>query len=222
MGADPKNNQRLRSNLQDKRSILGPGKTRLRPMLEPLRSYWKSKILSEFFDCLDASIRLFQLKGFMPCFTNLRPKIECLTDRRFAISHLSQLKFVLPKVVEITKVLVKDGITNNMKRDLRVTVNVDAVENDDKLNYEGGGHMHLRRAFRHRLGEISKSHPNGDHDMCVPFTGSEAWTRSLGYKIVDEWRPWTSNGQGSGHTVPEYKPQEAFDLFSRFLAGKPQ
>ncbi|XP_050107293.1 serine carboxypeptidase-like 20 [Malus sylvestris] len=81
---------------------------------------------------------------------------------------------------------------------------------------------------------------SGDHDMCVPFTGSEAWTRSLGYKIVDEWRPWTSNGQvagytqgyennltfltvkGSGHTVPEYKPREAFDLFSRFLAGKPQ
>ncbi|KAL6214293.1 hypothetical protein ACLB2K_013729 [Fragaria x ananassa] len=79
----------------------------------------------------------------------------------------------------------------------------------------------------------------GDHDLCVPFTGSEAWTRSLGYKIVDEWRPWTSKGQiagytqgyeknltfstvkGSGHTVPEYKPQEALDLYSRFLAGKP-
>ncbi|KAM1212125.1 hypothetical protein ACFX13_003820 [Malus domestica] len=203
-----------------------------------------------------------------------------------------------------------------MKPDLRVTMKVDAVENDDKLKYEGGGHMHLRRAFHHRLGEISKSHLegyeileetlpqpfncaeqhmhqdtikcslssspealtgdfswelctsriefyhdsgsmikyhknltakgyraliySGDHDMCVPFTGSEAWTRSLGYKIVDEWRPWTSNGQvagytqgyennltfltvkGSGHTVPEYKPREAFDLFSRFLAGKPQ
>ncbi|KAM1106926.1 hypothetical protein ACFX2B_003702 [Malus domestica] len=216
-----------------------------------------------------------------------------------------------------------------MKPDLRVTMNVDVVENDDKLKYEGGGHMHLRRAFCHRLGEISKSHPegyeileetlpqpfncaeqhmhqdtikcslssspealtgvhtvdqpeafkislqgdataealiefyhdsgsmikyhknltakgyraliySGDHDMCVPFTGSEAWTRSLGYKIVDEWRPRTSNGQvagytqgyennltfltvkGSGHTVPEYKPREAFDLFSRFLAGKQQ
>ncbi|EXB61183.1 Serine carboxypeptidase-like 20 [Morus notabilis] len=80
---------------------------------------------------------------------------------------------------------------------------------------------------------------SGDHDMCVPFTGSEAWTRSLDYQIVDEWRPWFSNGQvagytqgyehnltfltvkGSGHTVPEYKPREAFDLYSRFLAGRP-
>ncbi|TQD69089.1 hypothetical protein C1H46_045378 [Malus baccata] len=95
----------------------------------------------------------------MPSFTNLRPKIECLTDRRFTISHLARLKFVLPKVIEITKMLVKDGITNNMKPDLRVTMNADAVENDDKLRYEGGGHIQLRRAFRHRLGEISKSHP---------------------------------------------------------------
>ncbi|GAV76540.1 Peptidase_S10 domain-containing protein [Cephalotus follicularis] len=79
---------------------------------------------------------------------------------------------------------------------------------------------------------------SGDHDMCVPFTGTEAWTRSLGYKIVDEWRPWISSGQvagytqgydnnltfltikGSGHTVPEYKPKEALDFYSRFLAGK--
>ncbi|KAG4120534.1 hypothetical protein ERO13_D11G149200v2 [Gossypium hirsutum] len=79
---------------------------------------------------------------------------------------------------------------------------------------------------------------SGDHDMCVPFTGSQAWTRSIGYEIVDEWRPWMSNGQvagylqgyannltfltikGAGHTVPEYKPEEALDFYSRFLAGK--
>ncbi|KAK0589817.1 hypothetical protein LWI29_018853 [Acer saccharum] len=104
--------------------------------------------------------------------------------------------------------------------------------------------------FSHDAGSMIKFHRNltlrgyralifsGDHDMCVPYTGSEAWTRSLGYKIIDEWRPWTSNGQvagyiqgyennltfltvkGSGHTVPEYKPREALDFYSLFLAGK--
>ncbi|KAL1226413.1 Serine carboxypeptidase-like 20 [Cardamine amara subsp. amara] len=78
---------------------------------------------------------------------------------------------------------------------------------------------------------------SGDHDMCVPFTGSEAWIKSLGYKVIDEWRPWISNNQvagytrgyannltfltikGAGHTVPEYKPREALDFYSRFLEG---
>lgn len=79
---------------------------------------------------------------------------------------------------------------------------------------------------------------SGDHDMCVPFTGSEAWTRSVGYKVIDEWRSWTSVEQvarflqgydknltfltikGAGHTVPEYKPRQSLDFYRRWLEGK--
>ncbi|CAN8232401.1 unnamed protein product [Cochlearia groenlandica] len=104
-------------------------------------------------------------------------------------------------------------------------------------------------SFNHDAGSMIKYHRDltlsgyraliysGDHDLCVPFTGSKAWTQSLGYKVIDEWRPWISNNQvagytqgyannltfltikGAGHTVPEYKPQEALDFYSRFLAG---
>ncbi|CAL4903752.1 unnamed protein product [Urochloa decumbens] len=103
--------------------------------------------------------------------------------------------------------------------------------------------------FNHDAGSMIIYHKNltrqgyraliysGDHDMCVPYTGSEAWIASLGYKVVDSWRPWFAdedvsgytqvydNGltfatiKGAGHTVPEYKPQEALAFYSRWLAG---
>ncbi|OIW07614.1 hypothetical protein TanjilG_16595 [Lupinus angustifolius] len=40
---------------------------------------------------------------------------------------------------------------------------------------------------------------SGDHDMCVPYTGSQAWTRAMGYNIVDEWRPWFVDDQVAGY-----------------------
>lgn len=39
---------------------------------------------------------------------------------------------------------------------------------------------------------------SGYHDRIVPYTGSEAWTNSMGYKVVDEWRQWMSNDQVAG------------------------
>ncbi|KAH0936719.1 hypothetical protein HID58_004180 [Brassica napus] len=42
---------------------------------------------------------------------------------------------------------------------------------------------------------------DGDHDMMIPFSSTEAWIKSLNYSIVDDWRPWmmTSN-QVAGYT----------------------
>ncbi|RZC19828.1 Serine carboxypeptidase 1 [Glycine soja] len=42
---------------------------------------------------------------------------------------------------------------------------------------------------------------NDDHDMCVPYTGSQVWMKYVRYKIVDEWRPWSSNGQVAGYLL---------------------
>ncbi|XP_038708605.1 serine carboxypeptidase-like 20 [Tripterygium wilfordii] len=80
---------------------------------------------------------------------------------------------------------------------------------------------------------------SGNQDMVVPFTGSQAWVRSLGYDIVDEWRPWIVDDQvagylqgyhhglifmtikGAGHRVPESKPKEALHFYRHWLEGKP-
>uniref|UniRef100_A0ACD5WN61 Uncharacterized protein n=1 Tax=Avena sativa TaxID=4498 RepID=A0ACD5WN61_AVESA len=80
---------------------------------------------------------------------------------------------------------------------------------------------------------------SGDHDMTVPFTGTQAWIRSLGFPVVDEWRPWFVTDQvagfatlysnnltfatvkGAGHTAPEYKPKECLAMVARWLSGRP-
>ncbi|KAK7286787.1 hypothetical protein RJT34_22018 [Clitoria ternatea] len=80
---------------------------------------------------------------------------------------------------------------------------------------------------------------SGDHDLVVPFTSTQAWIRALNYSIIQDWRPWLLDGQvagytrtysnqmtfatvkGSGHTAPEYKPDEGFAMFSRWIAREP-
>ncbi|XP_058766791.1 serine carboxypeptidase-like 12 isoform X2 [Vicia villosa] len=80
---------------------------------------------------------------------------------------------------------------------------------------------------------------NGDHDLVVPFTSTQAWIRNLNYSIVDDWRPWFVNDQvggytrtysnrmtfatvkGSGHTAPEYTPEQCFVMFSRWISNLP-
>nr|VDD64331.1 unnamed protein product [Brassica oleracea] len=41
---------------------------------------------------------------------------------------------------------------------------------------------------------------SGDHDMSVPYLGTQAWIRSLNYSIIDDWRPWMINDQIAGYT----------------------
>ncbi|XP_024922908.1 serine carboxypeptidase-like 1 [Ziziphus jujuba] len=80
---------------------------------------------------------------------------------------------------------------------------------------------------------------SGDHDMLVPYLGTQAWIRSLNYSIVDDWRPWLVKGQvagytrtysnrmtfatvkGAGHTAPQYKPEECFGMFKRWIDYEP-
>ncbi|CAH2061420.1 unnamed protein product [Thlaspi arvense] len=83
---------------------------------------------------------------------------------------------------------------------------------------------------------------SGDHDTVVPFISTQAWIRSLNYSIIDDWRPWMINNQiagytrtyankmtfatvkasllGGGHTA-EYKPNETFVMFQRWISGHP-
>uniref|UniRef100_A0A0E0M4W2 Uncharacterized protein n=1 Tax=Oryza punctata TaxID=4537 RepID=A0A0E0M4W2_ORYPU len=80
---------------------------------------------------------------------------------------------------------------------------------------------------------------SGDHDMIIPYIGTQAWIRSLNFSVVDEWRPWFVDGQvagytrsysnnltfatvkGGGHTAPEYMPKQCLAMLARWVSGNP-
>ncbi|KAL0800700.1 hypothetical protein Bca101_055875 [Brassica carinata] len=79
---------------------------------------------------------------------------------------------------------------------------------------------------------------SGDHDLGVPYLGTQAWIRSLNYSVIDDWRPWLINHKlagytrtyankmtfatirGGGHTA-EFKPEESSVMFQRWISGQP-
>jgi hypothetical protein len=83
---------------------------------------------------------------------------------------------------------------------------------------------------------------SGDTDGCVPFVGSEYWTRNLNYTLVKDWHQWFGKPDdvhtvhkagyavtydkfqfitvnGAGHMVPQYQPGFALTMFEKFLAN---
>lgn len=83
---------------------------------------------------------------------------------------------------------------------------------------------------------------NGDTDACVPYTDNDEWTSGMGFDVEESWRPWLVNDQpagyittydtkgdgsfafmtvkGSGHMVPQIKPEQAFAMYERFLKNE--
>ncbi|XP_027183770.1 serine carboxypeptidase-like 20 [Coffea eugenioides] len=160
---------------------------------------------------------------------------------------------IVPSWPQLTQSLQAQGISVPCTNDEVATawLNTEAVRKAIHASPESGSWSLCNYlAYNHDAGSMIPYHKNltsagypaliysGDHDMCIPFTATEAWTASLGYPVVDQWRPWLSNDQvagylveyahnltfltvkGSGHTVPEYKPQEALNFYTRWLQGQ--
>lgn len=81
---------------------------------------------------------------------------------------------------------------------------------------------------------------NGDTDPGLNSFRAENWTQAIGLPERESWRPWTLDGKirmggyvtryhhdldyltirGSGHMVPEYKPEAAFTFLKSWLANE--
>ncbi|KAL9680567.1 hypothetical protein QQ045_018448 [Rhodiola kirilowii] len=117
----------------------------------------KYEMLCKTFHSLHYVVRLMRMKGVTPAFSNVCPKVEQLTDRRFSYEQLAQLKFILPEAIVLKKVSILDESTSCMKYDIHISFDMDSLKTDG--NAEGGsGKLQLSKVFRLRLVTFVKSH----------------------------------------------------------------
>jgi carboxypeptidase C (cathepsin A) len=79
---------------------------------------------------------------------------------------------------------------------------------------------------------------SGDTDAAVATYGSKQWINDLGWKVVDEWRTWETNGQvsgftekrdgldfytikGVGHMAPQWKRGPVNNMIMSWIHGQP-
>ncbi|KAH0917852.1 hypothetical protein HID58_025512 [Brassica napus] len=112
----------------------------------------------------------------------------------------------------------------------------------DRCNWNVQCNQDIKSSIPYHMNNSIKGYRSlilsGDHDMTIPFVGTQDWIRSLNFSIVEKWRPWMVNDQvagytktyankmtfatvkGGGHTL-EYKPVESSILFERWISGQP-
>ncbi|PIA25698.1 hypothetical protein AQUCO_10900026v1 [Aquilegia coerulea] len=143
------------------------------------------------------------------------PGLECRTTYGYMLSYYWANDDRVQTTLNIRKGTVQEWIRCNLY-DIHYLSDVES-----SIGY------HLNLSKRHYRSLIY----SGDHDMIIPFIGTQAWIRSLNYSISDDWRPWLVNSQvagytrtysnnmtyatvkWAGHIAPEYKPRECFAMF---------
>lgn len=75
--------------------------------------------------------------------------------RKFLLSHLAQIKYILPEGVQIEKILIHDEKTKCMKSEMRIGLLFDVV----KYHHEESVYVALSNIFSSRLRDFNAKHP---------------------------------------------------------------
>ncbi|XP_056170927.1 CDT1-like protein a, chloroplastic isoform X1 [Syzygium oleosum] len=116
---------------------------------------FRYETIVELFDRMTCSLRLLRLCKKSPTFWNVSAQVEVLAKRKFLYSHLAQIKYLLPEVIQLEKLLIYDKKTSCMRPDMKITVQLDAIE----ICREQSGFVALRELFKLRLVDYFTDHP---------------------------------------------------------------
>lgn len=101
----------------------------------------------------------------------------------------------------------------------------------------------LRPLYSELINDYQMLIYSGDTDGCVPYVGTEYWTRELNFTLTSDWHQWFGKPdqehsmhkagyavtydkfqfitvEGAGHMVPQFQPGYALTMFEKFLADE--
>lgn len=162
--------------------------------------------LIEFFGRMMSSLRLLNLRKKTPTFLNVSSQIEILTGRKFLLSHLAQIKYILPEGVQIEKILIHDEKTKCMKSEMRIGLLFDVV----KYHQEESVYVALSNIFSSRLRDFNAKHPEQSCDVPeaeLPEPFSQTRTTIKEYSISEENLPALCETEilSSSHLPPSFQ-----------------
>ncbi|XP_048497281.1 serine carboxypeptidase-like 7 isoform X4 [Beta vulgaris subsp. vulgaris] len=164
----------------------------------------------------------------------LKPK--CISDKTWCQESITGLldnwanDIQVQAALHIQEFIVKQGTKRywiRCNRTLAYEYNVQSTV---------GYHQNLTQEFIHVLIY------SGDQDMKISYVGTLGWIKMLNISISEDWRPWFVNDQvagystrfsndrynltfatvkGAGHTAPEYKRAECFNMVMKWLESRP-
>jgi carboxypeptidase C (cathepsin A) len=125
-------------------------------------------------------------------------------------------------------------------KDVQKALHVDAHA-DNSMHYEKTA-GDITNTYKKLMTKYQLLIYSGDVDACVPYWGTEKFTRSIGGTVKKSWHAWRSNSienkgevvagyavayddfqfvtvKGAGHMVPTFRPVFALNLLKKFLAG---
>jgi len=128
----------------------------------------------------------------------------------------------------------------DVRKAIHVSIDVDWEVCNDEVNYNfQRQYADMKQQYQALLGAgVRALVYNGDVDMACNYLGDQWFIEALGLKTVEGRRMWHSGGQvggfvkrfagldlvtvrGSGHMVPQDKPQPALDMIKAFVEGTP-
>lgn len=123
----------------------------------------------------------------------------------------------------------------NVRTDLEWGMCSDDVGQHYDVDQEKGSYY----LYPKLLGKIRILIYSGDTDAAVPVNGTQKWISNLKLNVKKPWRSWRIDNpnavagyiteyegltfvtvKGTGHMVPQWKPKEAYHMFTKFLEGQ--